>query len=201
MGYGQAYVTQGAILTDHPEHMRGFLERAAAYCYHHSDHNYIVPEGVIDHPSGRFWFRNCDLGNSVQQAEIVKCVRLIAGVDDLSASEGLRLAPRLPDGWTSLSVQRQPAVVAVEGQRRRVDVQLRYEQVDRGYRLSFQASRQIPRLSVRMGPFAQGAPVALSGLRGRRELADRDGQRWVYLALRDADSLDVTAHVKAGRSG
>jgi tetratricopeptide (TPR) repeat protein len=109
------------------------------------------------------------------------------------------LVPRLPGGWTSLSVQRQPAVVLVEGQRRRVDVQLRYEQVDRGYRLSFQASRRIPRLSVRMGPFAEGAPVALSGLRGRRELVDRDGQRWLYLALRDADSLDVTAHVKAGR--
>ena len=41
------------------------MDAATAFCYHHSDFNYIVPEGVIMHGSKRFWFRNCDLGNGV----------------------------------------------------------------------------------------------------------------------------------------
>jgi hypothetical protein len=198
MGYGQGYITQGAILCDQYEHMQGFLEQAAAFCYHHSDYNYIVPEGVICHPSGRFWFRNCDLGNSVQQAEIVKSVRLILGVDDLEPSAGLRLIPRLPAGWRSLSASRYPAVVVLDDQRRRVTLDLRYERVDGGYRLTFQADCRIPKLSVRMGPFPEGAPVKLVGLRGRPEPVDRDGLRFVYLAAGNVPCLDVTARQAPG---
>ena len=69
------------------------------------DSSYIVPEGVIVHGSKRFWYRNSDLGNAVQQAEIVKCARLLLGIDDIAPERGLRLVPRLPDGWTSLETE------------------------------------------------------------------------------------------------
>lgn len=200
MGYGQGYITQGAILTDRFEHMRGFLEMASAYCYHHTDHNYIVPEGVIMYPDGRFWFRNCDLGNSVQQAEIVKSVRLILGVDDLDLSAGLRLIPRLPSGWTSLSASRYPASILVDGQRQRVMLDVRYERLEDGYRLQLKADREIPQLSVRMGPFELGADVRLSGLRSRRELVDRDGLRLVYLKARKTSEIEVVARSPRTRS-
>lgn len=79
MGYGQGYLTQSAIMLDRYEEMTECIETAAMFCYHHTDHSYIVPEGVIVHGSKRFWYRNSDLGNAVQQAEIVKCALAFAG--------------------------------------------------------------------------------------------------------------------------
>ena len=108
MGYGQGYLTQSVIMLDRYEEMTECIETAAMFCYHHTDHNYIVPEGVIVHGSKRFWYRNSDLGNAVQQAEIVKCARLLLGIDDISPARGLHLVPRLPDGWTSLEADAYP---------------------------------------------------------------------------------------------
>ena len=77
-------------------------------CYHHTDVPYIVPEGVITHGSGRYWFRNCDLGNAVQQAEIMKEVRLMVGVDDLDLKRRFCMIPRLPKTMTAIEVNRYP---------------------------------------------------------------------------------------------
>ena len=108
MGYGQGYLTQSAIMLDKYEEMTECMEAAAMFCYHHTDHSYIVPEGVIIHGSKRFWFRNCDQGNAVQQAEIVKCARLLTGIDDILPERGLRLIPRLPNGWDSITAKDYP---------------------------------------------------------------------------------------------
>lgn len=108
MGYGQGYLTQAAILLDLYEEMTECLEAAAMFSYHHTDHNYIVPEGVILHGSRQYWYRNSDLGNAVQQAEIVKCARLLLGIDDIVPARGLRLIPRLPNGWNSLDAKAYP---------------------------------------------------------------------------------------------
>ena len=103
MGYGQGYLTQQTIMLDRYEEMTDCIEAAAMFCYHHTDHNYIVPEGVIVHGSKKYWYRNSDQGNAVQQAEIVKCARLILGVDDIMPTNGIKLVPRLPLTWNSVS--------------------------------------------------------------------------------------------------
>ena len=108
MGYGQGYLTQSAIMLDLYEELTACIEAAAMFCYHHTDHNYIVPEGVILHGSKRYWYRNSDLGNAVQQAEIVKCARLLLGIDDICPERGVRLVPRLPDGWESIEAAGYP---------------------------------------------------------------------------------------------
>jgi len=105
MGYGQGYLTQSVIMLDLYEELTACVEAAAMFCYHHSDCNYIVPEGVIMHGSKRFWFRSADQGNGVQQAETVKCARLLLGIDDIMPERGLRLIPRLPLGWQSLQAE------------------------------------------------------------------------------------------------
>lgn len=110
MGYGQGYLTQSVIMLDMYSEMTECIEAAAMFCYHHSDHNYIVPEGIIVHGSKRFWFRNSDLGNAVQQAEIVKCARLLAGIDDILPERGLRLIPRLPDTWNEIKAEGFPVI-------------------------------------------------------------------------------------------
>ncbi len=150
MGYGQGYLGQTAILLDALEDARAIVEEAAAFCYHHTDHNYLVPEGVIAHPSGRFWIRNGDLGNAVHQAEIVKVLRLLIGIDDLQPARGLRLIPRLPQGWTSLEVERYPVAL---GNGETAQASLRYTRLENGYRLEVAADVPLKIASLRVGPF------------------------------------------------
>ena len=108
MGYGQGYLTQAALLLDLPDEANDCVEAATMLTYHHTDWKYIVPEGVITHGDGRYWFRNSDLGNGVQQAEIVKLARIMIGVDDFDYPNGIKLIPRLPKNWQYLSVKDFP---------------------------------------------------------------------------------------------
>lgn len=159
MGYGQGYITQAAILLDEFEDMAGFLQYAAGFCTHHTDHPWIVPEGVICHPSGRFWFRNGDLGNSVQQAEIIKACRLLLGIDDAKPGAGVDFVPRLPQGWDRIAAESYPVVAGGPAA-----VTMQYESVDGGYRLRASADREIPAGSARFGPFPVGTrQVRVSG--------------------------------------
>ncbi|RLD09751.1 MAG: hypothetical protein DRI44_07780 [Chlamydiae bacterium] len=149
MGYGQAFITQTAILLDESKDMAGYLEKAGAFCYHHTEHNYIVPEGVICHPSGRFWFRNGDLGNSIQQAEIVKCGRLLLGIDDMESEAGLKIIPRLPEGWNSIEVEDYPVLSDGES----TTVNMSYTKENDGYRLKLTSALPIKINEMRFGQF------------------------------------------------
>jgi hypothetical protein len=152
MGYGQGYLTETALVLDELEDYSSCVEQAALFCYHHSDHPYIVPEGVIMHPSGRFWFRNCDLGNAVQQGEIVKCARLVVGLDDLSPRTGLKIIPRLPGSWSSIELEGHPIVTEQDGRITRVPISMEYARRGAGYILKLTADEPILVDSVRLGP-------------------------------------------------
>ena len=82
MGYGQGFVTQSALLLDHLHDATVMIDWAAKQIYDPRFGFFIVPEGTQIDPAGKFWFRMGDQGNGVQEAEIVKTLRLIIGVDD-----------------------------------------------------------------------------------------------------------------------
>ena len=84
------------------------MESIAHECYHHGEMPYIVPEGVIMNAMHSKWSRNNDLGNGVQQAEIVKCARLLLGIDDMDKKKPLRLIPRLPKNWQGMHAKDFP---------------------------------------------------------------------------------------------
>jgi hypothetical protein len=154
MGYGQGYITEAAIMLDEPDDMRGYVEQAAAFCYHHADYNYIVPEGVVVHPSERFWFRNSDLGNCVQQAEIIKAGRLLIGLDDLDPEKGLSVIPRLPSTWKTIEVQDYPVVATdLNGQSIRSLIKYQLRRIEQGYSFSLEASVPVRMNQLRLGPF------------------------------------------------
>ncbi len=154
MGYGQGFITESAIMLDESDDMKGYLEQAAAFCYHHSDNNYIVPEGVIMHPSGRFWFRNSDLGNGVQQAEIVKAARLLVGLDDLNPEKGLNIIPRLPSDWNAIDVHKYPVIATdSEGNEIYTDINYQYKKITDGFQFSIEANNPVRLGSIRLGPF------------------------------------------------
>ena len=71
----------------------------------------MVPEGVILHGSGQYWFRNSDLGNAVRQAEIIKEARLMLGVDDFDPA-ALQIIPRLPATMTAMEAKGLPVITA-----------------------------------------------------------------------------------------
>lgn len=190
MGYGQGYLTETCLMLDAYPELTACVEQATKFCYHHTDFPYIVPEGVIMHPSGRYWFRNSDLSNAVQQGEIVKCGRLMLGLDDLDADGGLRLIPRLPDTWNRLWADRYTVVTAG---RKRVPVSMTYERTKGGYRLEFRAPTPVLVKSVRLGPFPEGATPKVEG--GEiSAVIHRNGRSFVKVAInRATDALTLSA--------
>lgn len=199
MGYGQGYTTQTALLLDEVEDYTPCLEWAARFSYHHSEHPYIVPEGVTYHPSGRFWYRHTDLGNAVQQTEIVKCVRLVLGLDDLQPELGLRLVPRLADGWQGLEVQDYPVVGFCGGQQVRVPVTWRYRRQGDGYAATLTSGCPLRVHSVRIGPFPPDTDrVWVSGAPGAISLQQRGSRRYAYVPVeRDVLELRLEARISS----
>ena len=111
MGYGQGYLTSAMLMLDLVDEYTDCVNASANLCYHHTDVPYVVPEGVIRHGSGQYWYRNSDLGNAVQQAEIVKEARLMLGVDDFDPA-ALRIIPRLPSTMTAMEAKGFPVVTS-----------------------------------------------------------------------------------------
>jgi hypothetical protein len=183
MGYGQGYITETAILLDEPVDMKGYVEQAAAFCYHHSDYNYIVPEGVIMHPSERYWFRNSDLGNGVQQGEIVKAARLLVGLDDLDPETGLTVIPRLPDTWNGIEVQNYPVVATdLQGKYLRTKIKYNLDRIENGYKFQLETADAIRMGKLRLGPFDTKKIIAKGGkLEGN--IVELHGKYYLYLDL------------------
>lgn len=75
MGYGQGFVMQAALLLDRMKDVTPMLNWTAKEIYD-PRLGFIVPEGVQINPTGHFVFRTGDLGNGVQEAEIVKMLRI-----------------------------------------------------------------------------------------------------------------------------
>jgi hypothetical protein len=177
LGYGQAYFAQSALLLDHTADATRAVERAAVFCYH-QDHPFIVPEGVIVHPDGHCWFRNGDLGNLMQQTEILKMIRLLPGIDDRSSSLGLSLIPRLPDGWTKIEAHQWPVRVAhANGLWTRAHIDFNYERRPTGgYRLRMSSDQPLPLATVRIGPYPVPGDLPQHG----------SSQRWRWSQQGDA---------------
>lgn len=180
MGYGQAYLTQAAMMLDEVEDYSKCMEAESYFCYHQYDSNYIVPEGVVMHPTGKYWYRNSDQGNAVQQAEIMKTARLLLGVDDLSRTGALKLIPRLPNSFDGFSVKDFKLHLFENGRVRRVFADYAYRRTGSGYRLTFQAKELVLFGFCRIGPFdgAASLPVNIK-LDGKETLKP---YRWQNIA-------------------
>lgn len=183
MGYGQGYLTQTCILLDQYDDFTGCVEQAAMFSYHHTDYKYTVPEGVINHPSGRFWFRNADLGNAVQQGEIIKCARLLIGLDDNMPQTGLNIITRLPNGWDSIDVSDYTVIGLSEDNTERVAVSLKYKRKEKGYELDFKAEKGIKLNTIRFGPFDKNAQEFKIDASLPYQVIERGGRVFVYVKV------------------
>ncbi|MCL5291836.1 MAG: hypothetical protein M1548_04805, partial [Actinobacteria bacterium] len=150
LGYGQSFLTQAALLADDVDSYTEAIANLARFIYYPGEKPYIVPEGVTIHPSGEYWYRNGDLGNAVHQAEVLKTISLMAGVDNLRSGD-VRLVPRLPDGWTGMKVVGYPVN---DGQAKlSFDLKREPTTIDLNIKLSGQATST----SIRLGPIPPNA--------------------------------------------
>ncbi len=151
-GYGQGLITQAALLLDEMDDAGALIERLCDYAYSPKLQPWIVPEGTAVHPSGDYWYRTGDHGNTAQQVEILKVIRLITGVDDLTPGR-LTLVPRLPAGLTEVNVAAYPVL---DGTDQHAQVSYRLERRQDG--LVFECHRRGTNpLRVRLGPFPADA--------------------------------------------
>jgi hypothetical protein len=113
---------------------------------------WIVPEGTVVHPSGAYWYRTGDHGNTAQQVEILKVIRLITGIDDLTPGR-LTLVPRLPAGLTEVNVEAYPVL---DGTDQHSQVSYRLERRQDGLVFVCHRCWTNP-VHVRLGPFPADA--------------------------------------------
>ncbi len=178
LGYGQAFLAQAALMLDDMTGAGEALDNLARFIYDGRAWPYLVPEGIALHPSSSYWYRTGDLGNAVQEAEVLKTLALVAGVDDLSGQR-LVLMPRLPPTWSGISVADYPVTVA--GKRLTVGYTLTGEA--RRVSIVITASSAVPLLDVRLGPLPVGASpqVFVDGAIRPAEVVESGGWGWVWL--------------------
>ncbi len=180
MGYGQGFVSQAALLLDQMHDATAMLDWTAKEIYNPRFGSFVVPEGEQIDPSGRYWYSTGDLGNGVQEAEIVKVLRIVIGVDDNQPLH-LQILPRMPYGWTEMSVNKYPALVERNGRTEIARIHYDLRRSGGEMRFTVSANRNLGMVDMRLGPYAT-APSASDVLVNGSHPADpsitQSGDSW-----------------------
>ncbi len=185
MGYSQGFVTQTALLLDRMDEASEMLRWIARLTYYDAPieaEKYLVPEGAEIIPTGEFWHRIGDLGNGVQQAEIIKALRLVLGVDNTGGDYDLQLVPRLPLDWTGMKTEEYPVWIQKNGKPHRVELDYDLQRVGRGLVFTVHSDAALPKLEVRLGALKKPTPdfgVLLDGKRIDAQLEKSGDSFWV----------------------
>lgn len=180
MGYGQGFVTQAALLLDCMNDVTPMLKWTARETWDPVIDSFIVPEGTLIDPSGRFLFRSGDQGNGVQEAEIVKVFRILIGVDD-THPERLRIYPRTPYGWTEMAVDRYPALVEHGGKTELAHIRYDLHRTGECMTFAVSADRPVGPVAIRLGPFKDQPAVTSVLINGRPPVqasVEHSGDSW-----------------------
>ena len=183
MGYGQAFITEAAIYLDDRETYTGLVETAAMVCYNpiHKGWEWHIPEGAIISDDGEKWHKLGDLGNAVQQASIMKCIRMLAGIDD-TVPEVLQLIPRLPFGWDAIYVTDYPVAIPDGEMTKIVRVDFTYTLTKQGCRMELHAESPIPLVKCRLSHLAHASYCRMNGCDCAYEVAcDASGASHIWI--------------------
>ena len=192
MGYSQGFVTQSALLLDRMDEASEMLRWIARFTYYDAPieaEKYLVPEGAEVIPTGEFWHRIGDLGNGVQQAETLKVLRLVIGVDNTGGDYEIRFVPRLPLDWTGIKIEEYPAWIQKNGNPKRVELAYNLQRKGRGLTFKVNSDTVLPKVELRLGALKKPDP-AFSVL--------LDGKYIESVTEKSGDSYWVTCTVPAG---
>ncbi|HEX3626584.1 MAG TPA: hypothetical protein VH280_14310 [Verrucomicrobiae bacterium] len=180
MGYGQGFVTESALLLDRIREATVMLDWIAKQIYNPRIGCFISPEGVQIDPSGHYWFPAGDLGNGVQEAEIIKTLRLVIGVDD-THPDRLQFCPRMPFNWNEIAVKKYPVLFMNSGKMENTFLHFQLNRSRNGMDLEIGAEKPLGRISMRLGPFADSpnlTKIRVNGQIPHNEIAERSGDSW-----------------------
>jgi len=216
MGYGQGWLTHAALLLDEMDAAGECLINIARYTY---DKNmdyvdeqrgidwrkwlWIVPEGTHIVPDAS-WYRIGDLSNGANQGPAIHALEACAGVDDTDPSV-LKILPRAPAPLTGIEVTDFLALVGQIGEAHIARLSYTYIK-HRSFTLT--SDRNIPSLSVRLGPFdsEDSARAAIrdgafpAELTHRIEVSGRlshSDAHWLWLEnIRDTSGMTISLSAK-----
>lgn len=166
MGYGQGLVTQSALLLDRMHDATTMLDWAAKEIYDPRFGSFITPEACDLDPSGRYLYRIGDLGNGVQEAEIVKMLRLVIGVDD-TQPDRLQFYPRMPYDWNEITVSNYPVLFEQGGKAETTFLHYQLKRVDAGMELKISADQALGPVAMRLGPFDKQPDISKNRVNGQ----------------------------------
>ncbi len=180
MGYGQGLVTQAALLLDRMHDATEMMDWAAKEIYDPHYDSFITPEACDIDPTGRYWYRMADLGNGVQEAEIVKMLRLVIGVDDTQPNR-LQFYPRMPYNWNEVSVAKYPVLFENSGDPEITYLNYRLDRVHGGMKLEISADKELGFIAMRLGPFEKQPEISkilVNGQNPTGAIIEHSGDSW-----------------------
>jgi len=202
MGYSQGFVTQAALVLDRMDEASEMLKWTARLTYYDAPiekEKYLVPEGAEIIPTGEFWHRIGDLGNGVQQAETIKTIRLVMGIDNTGGEYQLRFVPRLPMDWTGIKIANHPVWIEdANGVPQRIDVGYSLKRNGRGLLFTVTSETALPELGIRLGALKKPDPafgVLLNGEYIESTTAKSGDSYWVTCVI-PAGKKDFAVEVR-----
>jgi len=155
MGYGQGFMTQTALLLDRMSDATHMTEWMARFCFApRQPHPYRVPESVVMKSDGSMWARGGDLGNGFQMGEVLLACHILLGIDDYDEST-LKLMPRLPIGWTGVSIRNWPVRIASssKSEMAMLSMELTRDKDGKKCDLKISVDKPVDNVAIRLGPF------------------------------------------------
>ncbi|HEV2328376.1 MAG TPA: hypothetical protein VGY56_06265 [Verrucomicrobiae bacterium] len=180
MGYGQGFVSQAALLLDRMHDASRILDWTAKEIYDPQSGSFIVPEGVQIDLSGRFWYHTGDLGNGVQEAENVKSLRLVIGVDD-THPDRIQFYPRMPYDWNEIAVARYPVLIERAGKMELTHMHYVLDRSGRKMKLDIGSDDDLGPVAMRLGPFERpprASNVIVDGVQPVNVTVKHSGDSW-----------------------
>jgi hypothetical protein len=179
MGYGQGFVTQSAMLLDRMKEATQMLDWTAKQIYDPRIGCYIVPEGCQIDSTGKFWYRTGDLGNGVQEAEIIKTLRIVIGLDD-TRPDRLRFFPRMPYGWNKIAVEKYPVLFNNSGKIETAFIKYKLERKNNRMELEIASDKKLGEVAFRLGPFGKQPGKQSVKVNGKypETLVEQSGDSW-----------------------
>ena len=184
-GYGQGFITQSALLFDDMNTLYDLLYKTGRTLYNPSRDPYLIPENVIYKPDMSVTARAGDLGNGVQQAEILKTLRLMAGLDDTN-QKNIKIMPRLPLQWNSLEVSDLPIVFELSGKRCISTIKYSFKKDKNRADFSLDSKDKLPDIMLRLGAFDSNIKSVFVKIDGKSSfgIIERSGDSaWVHIKL------------------
>ena len=179
MGYGQGFVTQSALLLDRMRDATQMLQWTAKQIHDPRFGSFIVPEGCEIDSTGRFWYRIGDLGNGVQEAEIIKALRIVIGVDDVRPNR-LQFFPRMPYGWSEIAVNDYPVQFERAGKTDSAHLHFKLKRSSEDMELEITSDKQLGPVTTRLGPFSNRPHRSSIRVNGKHQeaSAEHSGDSW-----------------------